>query len=158
MTPILSRFKSFGAAALIAVTLGSAAITAQPAVAQDAPPSGFTLNVEPQPREAPPVDPNTGEAGNAGESGMTTFRQGYYDEEEDDFFYCLEDREITRALRDYGFERVRIVRYLRGERVEVTAYWGRYQYSMRVDRCSGVVDRVRLIRRSGFGLQFNFSN
>jgi hypothetical protein len=53
---------------------------------------------------------------------------------------------------------VRIVRYLRGERVEVTAYWGRNQYSMRVDRCTGQVDRVRLMRRSGFGLQFNFGN
>jgi len=152
MTPILSRFKSFGAAVLIAVTLGSAVLTAAPAVAQDQPPSGFTLNVPGGGQ--PQSSPNTG---NSGESG--TFRQGFDDDYEDDnFYYCLEDREIVRALRDYGFERVRIVRYLRGERVEVTAYWGRYQYSMRVDRCTGVVDRVRLIRRSGFDLQFNFSN
>jgi hypothetical protein len=155
MTPFLSSFKSVAAALVLALGLGAVAM---PAMAQDAPPSGFTLNV-PGPTEAPPVDPNTGQAGEAGNAGdMSTFRQGYYDEDEDDFYYCLEDREIIRALRDYGFERVRIVRYLRGERVEVTAYWGRYQYSMRVDRCTGVVDRVRLIRRSGFGLQFNFSN
>ena len=154
MTPILSRFKSFGAAALIAVTLGSAALTATPTVAQDAPPSGFSLNVPNQQQG----NPNAGDAGNAGESGMTTYRQGHYDDDYDDFFYCLEDNEIVRGLRSYGFERVRITRYLRGERVEVTAYWGRNQYSMRVDRCSGVVDRVRLIRQTGFGLQFNFNN
>ena len=151
MTPFLSQFKSIAAAAIVAVSLGAVAM---PAVAQDAPPSGFTLSVPNQ-----GSNPNAGDAGQAGNTNdSSTFRQGHYDDETDDFFYCLEDREIVRALRDYGFERVRIVRYLRGERVEVTAYWGRYQYSMRVNRCTGVVDRVRLIRRSGFDLQFNFNN
>ena len=151
MTPFLAQFKSIAAAAIVAFSLGAVAM---PAVAQDAPPSGFTLSVPNQ-----GSNPNAGDAGQAGNTNdMSTFRRGQYDSETDDFYYCLEDREIVRALRDYGFERVRIVRYLRGERVEVTAYWGRYQYSMRVNRCTGVVDRVRLIRRSGFDLQFNFNN
>lgn len=151
MTTLLSHFKSFGAAVLIAATLGTAGLAVTPAVAQGEPPSGFTLNV-PNSGGAPDAMAAPGAPGTAGEMA------GRYDPDTDDFYYCLEDREIVNGLRDYGFQRVRITRYLRGERVEVTAYWGRNQYSMRVDRCNGQVDRVRLIRRSGFGLQFNFGN
>lgn len=153
MTTILSHFKTFGAAALIAATLGTAGLAvATPAFAQGEPPTGFSLNVpnggdSPQTMQSP-------QSGAPGHSDM----QGTYNPDTDDFDYCLEDREIVNGLRSYGFERVRITRYLRDDRVEVTAYWGRNQYSMRVDRCTGTVDRVRLIRRSGFGLQFNFGN
>ncbi len=163
MFPIISRFKTFGAALVLAAGLGAAAIAVAPAIAQDGPPSGFSLNVpgggQPQPFEAAPVDPRTGkQVPNTMGTESSSNRTGHYDPGNDDFYYCLDDREIVRGLRNYGFERVRIVRHLRGERVEATAYWGRSQYSMRIDRCTGVVDRVRLIRRSGFGLQFNFSN
>jgi hypothetical protein len=148
MTTFLSHFKTLGAAVLIAATLGTAGLAVTPAVAQSEPPSGFSLNV-PDSGGAETMSPQSG----APQSGT-----GHYDPDTDDFFYCLEDHEIVQGLRDYGFQRVRIVRYLRGERVEVTANWGRNQYSMRVDRCTGEVDRVRLVRRSGFGLQFNFGN
>jgi hypothetical protein len=155
MTTFLSRFKLFGAALVLAAGLG--AVSMAPAVAQDAPPSGFSLGI---PENGAPLpfgsEPNTGRSEMSTEDSSR--RGGYYDPGPDDFDYCLNDRQILRGLRDYGFERVKIVRYLRGERVEATAYWGRSQYSMRIDRCTGVVDRVRLLRRSGFGLQFNFSN
>ena len=156
MTPILSRFKAIAAALVLAAGLGTIAMA--PAVAQDAPPSGFSLGI---PENGAPLpfgsEPNTGRSEMSTEDSSR--RGGYYDPRpDDDFNYCLSDRQIVRGLRDYGFQRVNIVRYLRGERVEATAYWGRTQYSMRIDRCSGVVDRVRVIRRNGFGLQFNFSN
>jgi hypothetical protein len=152
MATILSHFKTFGAAVLIAATLGTAGLAVTPVLAQGEPPSGFSLGM--------PGGNQQNQTMQSPQQGAQTHEDatGRYDPDTDDFYYCLEDHEIVRGLRDYGFERVRIVRYLRGERVEVTAYWGRSQYSMRVDRCTGQVDRVRLIRRSGFGLQFNFSN
>lgn len=148
MTTFLSHFKTLGAAALIAATLGTAGLAVTPALAQGEPPTGFSLN----------VPGGNGNDTMRPQSGAPESATGTYNPDTDDFDYCLEDREIVQGLRDYGFQRVRIVRYLRGERVEVTAYWGRNQYSMRVDRCTGQVDRVRLLRRSGFGLQFNFGN
>ena len=155
MTPILSRFKAIGAALVLAAGLG--AVPMAPAVAQDAPPSGFSLGIPENGQALPPsAAPDIGRT-EMGTSDSSR-HNGYYDDDQDDFYYCLDDRDIIRGLRAYGFERVKIVRYLRGERVEATAYWGRNQYSMRIDRCTGVVDRVRLLRRSGFGLQFNFSN
>ena len=151
MTTLLSHFKSFGAAVLIAATLGTAGLAVSPAVAQGEPPSGFSLGV-------PQASPGDSTSNNRMSGDPSTSDTGHYNPDTDDFYYCLDDRDIVNGLRDYGFQRVRIVRYLRGERVEVTAYWGRNQYSMRVDRCTGEVDRVRLIRRTGFGLQFNFGN
>jgi hypothetical protein len=153
MATMISNLKSLGAAAMVAATLGMATLGVAPVLAQGEPPTGFSLNV-------PGGDNQTMQAPQSGapQSGAAQEGVGRYDPRTNDFIYCLEDHEIIRGLRDYGFERPRITRYLRGERVEATAYWGRYQYSMRIDRCTGVVDRVRLIRRSGFGLQFNFGN
>ena len=73
MTPILTRFKTLGLAALVAAALGTAGLSATPAFAQNEPPSGFSLNV-PQPTEAPPVNPNTGKmmAPQGGDNGMTS--------------------------------------------------------------------------------------
>lgn len=162
MNPILSRFKMLGTAAVVAATLGLGALAAAPAVAQDAPPSGFSLSV-PGGGDGPTMAPNSGSQRQMGapqESQMAAPNegQGEFRRGRDRFRYCLDDRDIREALQDYGFTRARVTNYLRGDRVEATAFWGRNQYSMRIDRCSGVVDRVRLIRRSGFGLQFNFSN
>jgi hypothetical protein len=147
VTTILSQIKTFGAAAIIATTLGATAITATPAFAQDAPPSGFSLQV-------PQGGGNQMEQGQ-GQGQVDTFGQGRYDPDSDDFYYCLDNGEIRRGLQSYGFRRVRITREFRNDVVEAVAYWGRTQYSMRVDRCTGEVYRIRQIRR-GFGLQFNF--
>lgn len=145
MTTILARLKAIGAAAVLAATIAVTGLAAAPALAQGQPPSNFSLSV-------PGGDSNTMTMQAPGNQRATESRR--YDRR----YYCLTDRQIIRGLRDYGFERARIVRNLRGERVEAIANWGRYQYSMRIDRCTGVVDRIRLIRRGGVGLQFNFAN
>lgn len=143
MTPILSDFKTAGRAAFLAALLGMGAMAATPVFAQGEPPTGLSLNV-----------PDGG--GDATTQRRSGEAQGQFNPGDDEDFYCLSNGEIRDGLEDYGFDRVRIRRNLGRDRVEVTAYWGRNQYSMRVDRCTGEVDRIRRIRRGGFGLQFNF--
>ncbi|WIJ23541.1 hypothetical protein [Devosia sp. RR2S18] len=86
---------------------------------------------------------------------------------------CLRDREVRRGIGDYGYRNVEIVGELRRDRVEVRAVKRNWLYSMRVDRCTGEVDRVERLRRmrggyadshggldldGGFHLDFNFGN
>jgi hypothetical protein len=159
MNTLVSHIKTLSAAAVVAVALGAGSFAA-PAFAQDGPPSGFSINVPDggQSQSNPSMPAAPGSDGSTSTRSGSPSMQGHYDPGNDDFYYCLEDDEVVDALEDYGFTRARVTRHYRGERVEATAYWGRNQYSMRVDLCSGAVDRVRLIRRGGFGLQFNFSN
>lgn len=160
MAMTLSTFKSFGRVAILAATLGLAGATA-PAFAQGQPPAGFSLGAPPNTGgqapmadgQAPMGDGQTLAPGKGGDA-MT----GHYDSKSDDFYYCYDDDEIMDAIESYGFDNARVTRHFRSGQVEVQAYWGRALYSMRVDPCTGSVDRVRLLRRSGFGLQFNFGN
>ena len=72
---------------------------------------------------------------------------------------CLTDRQVIRGLRDYGFQRVEVADSNR-RRAEVIGRWGRWDYVMRVSKCTGevnIVDRFRRNTRNGFGLQFNFN-
>jgi hypothetical protein len=154
MTSIHTSFKTITRAAVVALALGATSLTAAPAFAQGAP-SGFSLQLP---------------GGNGDTQRSQTFGngpQGNHGGWDDDYgFRCLTNREVRRGIAAYGFRRVEIVRELRRDRVEVRAVYGNWLYSMRVDKCTGEVNRVRRIGRvfgggfngGGFGLQFNFGN
>ena len=156
MTILASRFKTAAQAACIVAALGATALIATPAMAQEGPAFNFSLQLP-------------GGVSVGADQGPATFgqRQGpnrggdYGDRGRDHRYQCLSDREIQRGLGAYGFSRVEITRQSRRDRVEVVGLYGNWLYSMRVDKCTGDVDRVERIRRvrgGGFGLQFNFGN
>lgn len=82
---------------------------------------------------------------------------------------CMNDRQLRRGLRDYGFKEIRFGGERRGK-IRVEATRGRWEYSMRVGRCDGQVSRLTKVRRhrglrhhnnrrhqgNGMQLQFNF--
>lgn len=153
MTSIRTSFKTASRAALVALALGATTLSAVPASAQDAP-GGFSLQLpDGQGTQRSPTFADGPQGGN----------HGHWD---DDYgFRCLTNREVRRGIAAYGFRRVEIVREFRRDRVEVQAVYGNWLYSMRVDKCTGEVDRMQRIRRigggfngGGFGLQFNFGN
>lgn len=154
MAPILNFVKNASRAAVVVLALGATAATAMPAQAQqqgNGPAMTFQLDL-----------------GNGGRGDGPTFDgqrgQGRVivpDHGPNRGRYCLSDREIRRGLSWQGFDNVRVRGDIGRNRVEVTANYGRWLYSMRVDRCTGYVDRVRPVRPGhggGFGLQFNFGN
>lgn len=129
----LSNLKSIARAATIAVVLGGATMVAAPAMAQSGPGNSFSLEL------------NGGGGGRGGD--FETFGRGGNDF---NIGFCLTNNQVRSGLREYGFRDVRIVRELQRQRVEVRAEYGRYLYSMRVDKCTGWVDRVERIRRVDF--------
>lgn len=137
MNAILTKIQKTGRVAVIALALGASSLTAAPAFAQSGPSVNFSL-----------------EFGSGGGS-FSTERRGRD---------CLTDRQIRRGLRDIGFRDISFGRNLGRNRVEVIAEWenGR-DYSMRVNRCTGRVDRVQRLRRgngggggNGIELELNF--
>jgi len=156
MAPILNIVKNTSRAAIIALALGASVVTAAPAMAQGQPSGGpattFQLDLG-----------NGGGGGERGDGPMFSPRgQGRVVVPDDRFGrWCLNDRQIRRGISQYGFNDVRVRRDIGRNRVEVTGTYGRWLYSMRVDRCTGYVDRVRALRPAfggGFGFQFDFSN
>lgn len=145
MTPMLSIFKTSGRAAIVALTLGAASITAMPAAQAQTPSFSFNFGLSGS------GDPSLSFGVDSGRRGDRNFRLA-----------CLSDRQIIRGLRDAGFRDVQIGDDLSRRRVEAFGRYGRSWYSMRVNRCTGAVDRIERLRRSsggsggGFGLQFNF--
>ncbi|HWA17992.1 MAG TPA: hypothetical protein VG757_03270 [Devosia sp.] len=148
---MLHTIKTTGRAALVAVALGATAFTAMPV--QAAEPSGsFSLQF-----------------GNGG--GPKYFGHGFgfgfgngngsiqlHFGDRDFFNYCLTNRQIERGLDNRGFDRVRIVKS--GERkVIAVGKWGSRWYEMRVDRCTGKVDRVKRVNQrpnGSFSITLNF--
>ena len=139
-------FKAIVRAAAFTIAAGSIALSCMPAQAQELSLDQFSLQL---PGGAAPEE-NTFGTSRSGQSGQ-------------DFGWrCLSNREVRWGLTDYGFRRVEIVRNLRRERVAVEGQWGNWLYSMRVDKCTGEVDRVeavRPVRRRGddFGFGMGFS-
>lgn len=143
MTPVLSTLKNSGRAALVALALGAASIgaasiTATPAMAQNL----------------------TFEFGIRG--GGDNFAFGIGKRGERIRRDCLTNNEIRRGLRREGFDDIRFLDR-RGNRVTLTAEDRRFNYRLRVNRCTGAVaildrDRKggRRDRNPGFGLQFRF--
>ena len=144
MTMMPAKFKTVIRAAIVALALGGSAIATIPTQAQQGPAFSFNLNIP-------------------GGRGDLTFGGGnaFGNQSGPAGHRCLTNREIRRGIEANGYERVEIKRELQSNRVEVAGQNGNWLYSMRVDKCSGEVDRLQRIRRvqgGGFGLQFNFGN
>jgi len=136
MTPILSTVMKSGRAAIVALTLGAATLTAMPVQAQTGSPSfNFEFGIR-----------------GGGDSFSYRFDNGRRFRGE-----CLTNNELRRGLRRLGWEDVRFVDR-RGVRVKVVADWGRRTYAMTINRCSGRVTDIERLRRSytpGFRFEFN---
>jgi hypothetical protein len=80
--------------------------------------------------------------------------------DENYFDFCLTDRQIERGLRNKGYTMIRQVREEnRSNKVWYVARKHGDWYQMRVDRCTGKVDRVREVERrsnGSFFLRFSF--
>ncbi len=140
MTPMLSTVMKTSRAAIVALTLGAAAITAMPAQAQSEPQFSFQLGIN-------------------GGGDAQTFSKGNR-HGRPHFDRCLTNRQVERGLRDYGFRNVDVIRNLGRDRVLVVASWRNKDYAMKVDKCSGRVYDVKRLKKfrgqPGFSLQFNF--
>jgi hypothetical protein len=139
---MLTTLKSTGRAALVAVALGATAFTAVPA--QAAPQNSFSLQLN-------GGNGNSVQFGN--NQGSVTLRFG------NDFAnYCLTNKQIRNALEDYGFRKVQIVKKINDRKVVVVARYSGVWYEMRVDRCSGKVDKVKKLKKQNFyGNNFSFT-
>ncbi len=131
-------------AGVVALALaGSAIVGVAPAQAQSN--FGFSLNFG-----------NGGPSLNGGPKGNVELRFG----DRDYFKFCLTNAQIERGIRNRGYRDVQIVREdRRNDKVYAVARKGRDYFSMRIDRCTGKVDRIREIerRRDGsFRIEFNF--
>lgn len=161
MTTILSALKITLAAAVLAGGLA----TAVPAMAQSGEPSSnFSIGIGGggQQQMLAPEGQGQMQMGSPGlqyedQQGNNFRRGGGYD---GGFNLCLSNREVIRGIRDYGFKRVEIVDSSR-RRAEVIGRWGRWDYLMGVNKCTGEVNILDRFRRggynTGFGLQFNFN-
>jgi hypothetical protein len=131
-------------AGVVAVALVGASLAgAAPAQAQ----VGFQLNFGDF-RAGPP----------SGHGPNVTLRFG----SPDYFRYCMDDRQIFRSLRNAGYRDVNIVRSQNStNRVLATARKKNHWYQLRVDRCTGRVDRITQIDKfrkpnGNFNLTFSF--
>ena len=140
MTPILNTVMKSGRAAIIALTLGAATVTAIPTAQAQS--FSFSFGIS---------------------GGGTDFSFGIRDGRK---FKreCLTNREIRRGLQRNGFENIQFLDR-RGVRVQVYAEFGRRAYILTINRCTGRVvdiDRVRRHRTfdddfgPGFDLDFGF--
>jgi hypothetical protein len=156
MSPTRSPFQTFARAAAVALALSATTLSAAPAFAQQAPAGSFSLQ----------IPGGGGGVTTFGEGQMGTQRHGGWNDEQEYGYRCLTNREVRRGIADYGYRRVEITRDLGRDRVEVRAVYGNWVYSMRVDKCTGWVDRIQRLRRAfgggynggGFGFEFNFGN
>lgn len=124
---VLNTLRQTGRAAVLAVVLAGTALSAVPA--QAAPNmGGFSLDVKPQ--------------GGGDQKQLQQYKKKGFGP--NDFFnWCLTDKQIRRGLKAYGFFDVEIVDYLGKNRVRVEAGYDDWYYSMRINRCSGMVDRIK---------------
>ena len=132
---VLDFIRQTGRAAIVAVVLAGTAMSAVPV--QASPLQGFSLDVKPQ----------------GGGNDMLQYKQ--FKKKglgPNDFFnWCLTDKQIRNGLINYGFEEVHIVDHLGKNRVRVEAVYGDWYYSLRVHRCSGLVDRIKKLYPVDYG-------
>ncbi|MCS6759203.1 MAG: hypothetical protein MO852_09535 [Candidatus Devosia euplotis] len=162
-------FKAVTRAAVVAVALGATILVAAPAFAQS---GSSSLSIE--------IQSNGGGRGFDNDRHMDR-NNGWRDSSRR---RCLSNREVVRGASAYGYDRVEITRELQGERADLQAVKGNWIYTMRVDKCSGEIDRLQRVGRAfgghrgydgggrrdggcrndggfdggGFGFQFNFGN
>lgn len=123
---VLNTLRQTGRAAVLAVVLAGTVLSSVPA--QAAPNmGGFSLEVKPQ---------------GGDQKQMQQYKKKGFGP--NDFFnWCLTDKQIRRGLKAYGFFEVEITDRLSKNRVRVEAGYDDWYYSMRINRCSGVVDRIK---------------
>jgi hypothetical protein len=123
---VLNMLRQTSRAAVLAVVLAGTALSAVPA--QAGPLQGFSLDVKPQ--------------GGENQKQLQQFKKKNFGP--NDFFnWCLTDKQIRKGLKSYGFYDVQIVDHLGKNRVRVEAGYDEWYYSMRIHRCSGVVDKIK---------------
>lgn len=124
---VLNLIRQTSRAAVLAVVLAGTALSAVPAQAAPNLSGGFSLDVKPQ---------------GGDQKQLQQFKKKQFGP--NDFFnWCLTDKQIRKGLINYGFDDVDIVARLSKNRVRVEASYGNWYYSMRINRCSGVVDRIK---------------
>ena len=122
---VLNTLRQTGRAAVLAVVLAGTALSAVPV--QAAPLQGFSLDVKPQ---------------GGDQKQLQQFKKKNFGP--NDFFnWCLTDKQIRKGLKAYGFFDVEIVDHLGKNRVRVEAGYDDWYYSMRIHRCTGVVDKIK---------------
>ena len=128
------------AGALAVALAGSTLAFTAPVQAQSNPSFGFSLNFGSGQQPRGGIHLNFGD-------------RDYFD-------FCRTNSQIVRGLRSAGYRDAQIVREdNRHDKVWVVAKKRGDWYSMRVDRCSGKVDRIREIERNrngSFNLRFSF--
>jgi hypothetical protein len=124
MTTILTTLKQTSRAAVLAIVLAGTALGAMPAEAK--PLGGLKLELQ-LPK---------------GGVQMQMKKFGY---DEDEYFWCLTNKQIRKGLKKAGFTDIEFVQELKKHRVRVEAlYLGDdWYYSMRIDRCEGEVDKIK---------------
>ena len=138
---ITNRFKTGLRAGVVALALaGSTVAMTAPVQAQSNGSFGFSLNF------------------GSGQEPRGGIRLNFGDR--DYFDFCLSNSQIVRGIRNKGYRNVQIVREQnRNNKVWVVASKRGDWFSMRVDRCTGKVDRIREIERNrngSFNLSFSF--
>ena len=142
MTHLMTLVKTGSRAAIIALTLGASTFAIVPA-AQAQPSFNFQFGVGPDGKPSVGI----GVDSDGDRRGRPIRPQ-----------VCYSDREIIRGIRNEGYRDVQIVRELPRNRLGVIARDGRTWYSLRVNQCTGEVDRVERLRsyRPGARFEFNF--
>ena len=119
---ILNTLRTTGRAAVVAFVLAGTALTAMPVEAKQL--NNFSLQVKPQ--------------GDMQGKSLKKFKN----DDNAFFFWCLSDKQIRKALKNYGFYDIDIVAYLGKNKVRVEAGYDDWYYSFRLNRCSGEVDKI----------------
>lgn len=143
MTPAINMVMKSGRAALLALTLGAATVTAMPAQAQE-PSFSFRFGID-----------------GGGNNFAFGIRDGKKFRRE-----CLTNSEIRRGLSREGFRDIRFLDRS-GVRVKVYAEHRRGSYVLTLNRCTGRVTDVERVRRGinpgrpgmggpGIGFEFRF--
>jgi len=156
-----AAFKTITRSALVAAVLGASSLVAAPAFAE----SSFTLRIE---------------GGQGLAQDQRYDRHNSWNGNPGYRMRCLTNREVVRGVSAYGYGQVDIVGEYAGDRLELRAVKGNWLYGMRIDKCTGQVDRLQRIGRAysgydggrhddggyrshsrsggGFQFQFNFGN
>ncbi len=119
---ILSKLRTTGRAAAVAMVLAGTALAAMPVEA--APLKNFSLEIKPQ--------------GDQKAMQLKKFKG-----DNAFFFWCLTDKQIRKGLKNYGFYDIDIVDHIGKNKVRVEAGWDDWYYSFRLHRCTGEVDKIK---------------
>ncbi len=121
MTFSLPSLKTAGRAFMVAAVLGTSGFVAAPAMAQNPPAFNFQFGIgsDGQPRFGVGI----------GNDDRGRWRRGF----------CMSDNQVVRALRADGYRDIDVERSNR-RTAWVEARDGRWQYDLRVNKCTGDVD------------------